>query len=304
MKKNAKSRPSFLFFFVLIIVVIVGIALVSTISGASVKASKAPEVGVCEYYNSYVEAGGPEMIGELNLKEPTELVEEFEAKSLPVSAELNAVVSEIKGKICEKYGEYKALNWTRFDNVTVKLTSYSNGRYEALYYEKTNTLYIFEQATRGRKRDEIIAHELIHSLTMTEANRKSFFYEGLTEYLAQQVYDTDSASYVHVYAFAEAYCNKYGLEKALADGMDDTAWSDIDERLGLPGASKNLAALAYITDSQMQVQAYPQLVLTEVYYRYCRALGIEIPSETKGWLTMLLRASGAQSSDMGYLARI
>lgn len=301
-KKRSKKKTVLLVDVLpIILIVIVVVFVAAFVTVAMVRDSKK-----CKIYDSFIQSGAPEYLDKVVLVESHDLAKEFELKATQPDAKFNETVAEVKGKIRAKYGQYQSLNWSRFDQIKVKMTGAEHEFIGAMYYEPANTVYVSRKIIDmySDEYHEIVAHEFIHSLTKTDANCSNYYLEGFTEYLAQQVYETECASYINTYIFAEAYVTKYGLERAISDYMTGTAQLDIDEKLGLPGASDNVATLAFRIDSQYNPEAFPESVIADVYYHYSKALGVDVPSHSQKYLELMFRVSGVSSETLGYLKKI
>ena len=292
-----KDKTSKQIFFVMTCLAILLITA-TILSIKSPKTTAKAKTTNCQIYDTYVQAGGSQVMGDVPISDEAtrKVIEKLEANTT-TDPSLETDIAEIKAKIREKYGQYEFLDWERFDKTIAKFTSF-NDKFTALYADKNNTLYVTEACRQDGKYHETCAHELIHALTTNAKCKKSIFYEGFVEYLAQQIYNTDSASYLHAFAFAETYVQKYGLEQALKDYMDNISQLDIDKQLNRSGASHDTEVLIYYVDHDAKLEAYPQSVILDVYYSYCGAIGIKPSKTTDSWLRLLLSATEQPSADI------
>lgn len=196
-----------------------------------------------------------------------------------------------KAAIREFLKDYDFLEWDRFEKTEPMATKIKVEGVRAFYDLESNCIYIDAEKVD----QETVTHELLHALTTNYSIMSSVFYEGFTEYLAQQITPTGGGSYLHAYVFAEAYVQAYGLEKALRDYMADTATDDIDEKLGVPGYANNIE-LCIWSVSRGALDAIPQEVAIEGYYYYVKALGIK-PSEKSEYMIKLLPFSNGYKED-------
>lgn len=248
-----------------------------------------------KYYNAYMKA--LDKVDDLSLSstegtwEPTSTLEYSKEHAVEPGERAVQMTETSKAAIRDYLKDYDFLEWERFEKTQPMATKIKKEGVRAFYDLESNCIYIDAEKID----QETVTHELLHALTTNYEIMSSVFYEGFTEYLAQQITPTGGGSYLHAYVFAEAYVQAYGLEKALRDYMADTATDDIDEKLGVPRYTNNIE-LCIWSVSRGALDAFPQEVAIEGYYYYVKALGIK-PSEMSEYMIKLLPFSNGYKED-------
>ena len=177
--------------------------------------------------------------------------------------------------------------WDRFNQTQLKICDFKEfdlvrNSVLAFYHTESNTVYCLRdklQALRDSSDSnlvlELLAHELIHALTLNDANKESAIIEGFTEYLAQNIFPTSTApSYYYHYAFVDTLVKDVGIDVAMGAFLNGTINELIDGAIGQPGAMYNIqgplssTATGLSTDDQ-------ELIVLDVYAHYLQATQID-----------------------------
>ncbi len=199
-----------------------------------------------------------------------------------VSPRIYSTYEEVKNRLRSELQEYGNLCWERFERTGIKQCDFTRDFFAsdctmAFYMEKDDSLYCvrdqFDKLIKSNDWShihEIIAHELVHALTVTDANRQSVVCEGFTEFIAQSIYPTDFPSYFYHYAFIENLVKDIGPEAAIQAFLDGTVEEKVDTRIGKPGAMKGIEPLLEHAGAGVSSD-YEELIIIDVYTHYLQA---------------------------------
>lgn len=212
------------------------------------------------------------------------------------------IFENVKNRLRDELGGYTDMCWDRFDQTQLVLCDTGNNYFDisqfavlAFYHPETNTVYCIRNKLQALKDAhaynyvlELLAHELIHSLTANEMNAESLINEGFTEYLAYAIYppETGCPSYYYHYAFIDTLIKQVGIEVAMRAFLNGTIEDLIDNAIKQPGAMYNIQGPLTHTASGVSTDE-EELIVLDVYAHYLKATQIN-DSATRDAFNLML----------------
>ena len=251
------------------------------------------------YYDGYVEAVHP--VNPLSVAQQA-APEDKIPTLFGVDKRVSEAFNSAKAVLREKFGNYTSLNWERFEKTKLAEGSeeYHNGC-DAMYSSENNTAYIFQGLKKitDKEMEKVLAHELIHALTVIEEECRTSLYEGLTEYLSVVLYGEDQISYEFPVRFVQLYADKYGIDKAIALFPHDNCLEELDAIIEKQGVMGNIEDLLRYTSFYRDDNA--SFVILDVMAHFCAKTEGD-PQIVQKLVDEMLK--GAKKDDLKYFEKV
>lgn len=194
--------------------------------------------------------------------------------------ELLGYFLEVKATLREEFGTIKTLDWERFEAADLYLCDDFSGTAQGSngFFDSFDGKVYFRRsiALRGEQViKELFCHELIHSLTSRPGEATTLLHEGLTEYVAQNIYPAPEVSaYYFPQQFAYVYVEACGVEDALSLFATDNAADQVGQAIGRPNAIYTIEPLLEATSMGYFEDEHIKVII-DVLAHYSNAMGVD-----------------------------